>query len=97
MGEQSEVDEELVARDLPEFLHVLDEMKEKVCVVVPVSYIAANNSGLQVPVVTRHVEQLLCHVTSPETSTENGISLLDVKVQLLLRLAARTSPKDTLK
>ena len=35
MGEQSEVDEELVARDLPEFLHVLEEMKEKVCAVVP--------------------------------------------------------------
>ena len=54
--------------------------------------LAASNCGLQVPVVARHVEQLSCHVASPETSTENGISLLDVKVQLLLRLAAPTSP-----
>lgn len=28
--EESEMDEQLVARDLPEFLHVMEEMKEKV-------------------------------------------------------------------
>ena len=39
----------------------------------------------QVPVVTQHVEQLSEAVISPDVSTENGISLLEVKVHLLLR------------
>ena len=39
----------------------------------------------QVPMVTQHMEQLSEVVASPDTSTENGISLLEVKVHLLLR------------
>lgn len=39
----------------------------------------------QVPMVTQHVEQLSEAVVGPDSSTENGISLLEVKVHLLLR------------
>jgi U3 small nucleolar ribonucleoprotein protein LCP5 len=64
--EEDACNEELVARDLPEFLHILEEIRDKV------------------PVVTQHVDHMLEVVASPNTSTENGISLLEVKVHLLL-------------
>lgn len=40
--------------------------------------------------VTQHVEQLSEVVIDPDSSTENGISLLEVKVHLLLRSIANS-------